>query len=71
MCIRLTLLGNGSVKPSSDNKYTRNKITIVEGVVFYAVRVVLKESSLLVLPTNSCLIFKQVVHIENIVLQKE
>jgi hypothetical protein len=45
----LSLLGNGSV-----NTFLRPR-RIVEGVVFYAVRVVSNESGRLVLPRTSCL----------------
>jgi hypothetical protein len=47
LCIPLSLLGNNSVKT-----FQRQ---IVEGVVFYAVRAVWKESRRLVLPRTSCL----------------
>jgi hypothetical protein len=48
LCIRLSLLGNGSVKT-----FLRKRRT-VGGVVFYAVHVVSEESRRLVLPRSSC-----------------
>jgi hypothetical protein len=55
MCILLSLLGKGSVKSYRGNEYKSNNRSIVGGVVFYAVRVVSKESRRLVLPRTSYL----------------
>jgi hypothetical protein len=46
VCIRLSLLGNGSVKVSL--------LLLGNGYVFYAARVVSKESMRLVLPRTYC-----------------
>jgi hypothetical protein len=56
MPVPLSLLGNGSVKRYRCNEYPRNK-RIVGGVVFYAVRVVSKESNRLFLPRTFCVIY--------------
>jgi hypothetical protein len=53
MCIPLSLLGNGWVKSYCGNEYTRNNRRIVGRVVFYAVRVILKENRQLILPRAS------------------
>jgi hypothetical protein len=61
MCNPLSLLGNGSVKRTAA---TNTQATIEEllGVVFYAVRVVSKESRRLVLPRTSFDNFKGVMY---------
>jgi hypothetical protein len=51
LCI-LLFLSNGSAKRYRRNEYTRNNTRIVGGIVFYAVRIVSKESRRLVLQTT-------------------
>jgi hypothetical protein len=56
LCIPIWLLGNGSV---STFPWQRR---IVGGVVFYAARVISKQSRRLILTKTCCLMLKQVVH---------
>jgi hypothetical protein len=53
MCIPLSLLDD-SVKCYCCNEYTRNNRRIIGAVVFYAVRIVWKESRRLAVPTTAC-----------------